>query len=235
MRSRIVGMREAGMAFQDIARNLAVSLPTVRLWCRRWEESGNLNDLPRSGAPRKTTLEDDGANVEEAVNNPHINAVDIKAQLHLDVSDETIRKRLHENGIHHRIPALKGVLGDIHKRNRLDFARRYVDEGMDFWSRVIFSDEKTFASNTHGRLHCWRRDNERYDPHNIFEEARSGHITCNVWGWIHLYGIGELAEISPHLNAAEYLQVLEEVMVPTVRAMALPYPEQIIFMQVILN
>ena len=235
MRSRIVGMREAGMAFQDIARNLAVSLPTVRLWCRRWEESGNLNDLPRSGAPRKTTLEDDGAIVEEAVNNPHINAVAIKAQLHLDVSDETIRKRLHENGIHHRIPALKGVLGDIHKRNRLDFARRYVDEGMDFWSRVIFSDEKTFASNTHGRLHCWRRDNERYDPQHIFEEARSGHTTCNVWGWIHLYGIGELAEISPHLNAAEYLQVLEEVMVPTVRAMALPYPEQIIFMQVILN
>ena len=137
MRSRIVGMREAGMAFQDIARNLAVSLPTVRLWCRRWEESGNLNDLPRSGAPRKTTPEDDGAIVEEAVNNPHINAVAIKAQLHLDVSDETIRKRLHENGIHHRIPAVKGVLGDIHKRNRLDFARRYVDEGMDCCSRVI--------------------------------------------------------------------------------------------------
>ena len=97
---------------------------------------------------------------------------------------------------------------------------------------MIFSDEKTFASNTHGRLHCWRLDNTRYDSQNIYEEARSGHITCNVWGWIHLYGVGELAHISRRFNAEEYLEILEEVMVPSVRAMTLPYPEQIIFMHV---
>ena len=231
-RSRIIGMRDTGMSYKRIARELGISLPTVRLWCQRWEESGNLNDRPRVGGPRKTTPEEDRAITEVATQGSHTNAVAIRDTLNLDVSAGTIRNRLHAGGIHHRTPVVKQKLEDRHKAARLEFAQRYVDEGLDFWGRVIFSDEKTFASNMHGRLHCWRRDNTRYDNQNIYEVARSGHITCNVWGWIHLHGVGELAEISGRFNAEQYLEILEEVMVPTVRAYALPYPEQINFMQV---
>lgn len=59
--------------------------------------------------------------------------------------------------------------------------------------------------------------------------ARSGHVTCNLWGWIHLYGIGELAEIEGRFTADQYLEILEEVMLPTVHASALPYPEHILY------
>ena len=74
-RSRIVGMRESGMSYKCIARDLGISLPTVRLWRRRWEEVGNLNDMARTGAPRKTTLEEDRTIIEEATQNPNTNAV----------------------------------------------------------------------------------------------------------------------------------------------------------------
>ena len=109
-RSRIVGMRESGMSYKHIARVMGISLPTVRLWCRRWEESGNLNDMARAGAPRKTTPEEDRAIIEAATQNPHINAVAIRETLDLGVSAGTVRSRLHANGIHHRTPALKGKL-----------------------------------------------------------------------------------------------------------------------------
>lgn len=79
---------------------------------------------------------------------------------------------------------------------------------------------------------CWRRDNTRYDRQNIYQEGRSGHVTCNVWGWVHLHGVGELTEIRGRFTAEQYIEILEEVMVPSVRAIALPYPERIIFMQV---
>lgn len=49
---------------------------------------------------------------------------------------------------------------------------------------------------------------------------------------MHLYGIGELTEIHGRLTADQYIEILEEVMVPSVRAYALPYPERIISMQV---
>ena len=153
-RSRIIGMRETGMSYKQIARELGISLPTVRLWCRRWEESGNLNDRPRAGGPRKTTLDEDRAITEVATQSPLTNAVAIRDTLNLRVSAGTVRNRLHDNGIHHRTPAVKEKLEDRHIAARLEFAQRYLEEGLDFWGRVIFSDEKTFASNAHGRLHC---------------------------------------------------------------------------------
>ena len=52
-----------------------------------------------------------------------------------------------------------------------------------------------------------------------------------MWGWIHLYGVGELAQIEGRFKAEQYLEILEEVMLPSVRAIALPYPETIVFMQ----
>jgi transposase len=42
---------------QAIALSLGVSDRLVRKWRRRWEESGSLDDLPRSGAPRRFSAE----------------------------------------------------------------------------------------------------------------------------------------------------------------------------------
>ena len=115
-----------------------------------------------------------------------------------------VRNRLHANGIHHKTSAGKERLEDRHISARLEFAQRYLEEGLDIWGRVIFSDEKIFASNTHGRLHYLKRDNTWQNRPNIYQVARSGHITCNAWGWIHLLGVGELAEISGRFNAEQY-------------------------------
>lgn len=70
----------------------------------------------------------------------------------------------------------------------------------------------------------------RYDPQYVYQEARSGHVTCNTWGWIGLHGVGEVTRLDGRFTADVYLEILEEVMLPSVRAMALPFPERIIFM-----
>ena len=70
----------------------------------------------------------------------------------------------------------------------------------------------------------------RYDEANIYAVARSGHVSCNTWGWLHINGVGELARIEGRFTSEQYLEILEEVMIPTVRAMAFPYPEKILFM-----
>ncbi|KAK3880983.1 hypothetical protein Pcinc_014532 [Petrolisthes cinctipes] len=35
-----------------------------------------------------------------------------------------------------------------------------------------------------------RMNNTRYVQEHVYAEARSGHVTCNVWGWIGLHGVG---------------------------------------------
>ena len=231
-RGQIIGMWEAGHRVAEIATMMGLSKPTVRRWIGRWQESGNLLDRPRCGAPKKTTPDEDQLIANEVRNNPLTNASALQETLHLDISTDTIRRRLHAAGIHHHPPATKPKLQERHREARLQFALQHVEDDLAYWGRVIFSDEKTFASTTHGKLHCWRPDGTRYARKNIYEVARSGHVTANVWGWIHLYGVGELAEIHGRFNSEQYIEILEEVMLPTVRQYALPYPEQIIFMQV---
>lgn len=98
--------------------------------------------------------------MQTATSNPQTNAVAIRESLHLDVSNMTVRRVLHEAGLHRRTPAKKEFLTDQHREGRLRFAQQYVDRPEDFWKRVIWTDEKTFSSG-HGRRHCWRRDNTR--------------------------------------------------------------------------
>ncbi|KAG0726921.1 hypothetical protein GWK47_035627 [Chionoecetes opilio] len=96
---------------------------------------------------------------------------------------------------HCRVAAKKELLTDAHRTSRLAFAEQHANKGLDFWSQVIFCDEKTFRSSDHGRVRVWRRDNTRYEPRNICMETRKRprHL-CNVLeGFQH--GVGDVVNI----------------------------------------
>ena len=73
---------------------------------------------------------------------------------------------------------------------------------------------------------------DRYDTHNIYEEARSGHVTCNVWGWISMHGMGDVTRIQGRFTAATYIDILENFFLPSLHAKNFPFPPgPIIFVQ----
>ena len=74
---------------------------------------------------------------------------------------QTVRKRLHEADLHHRTPATKPFLTAANREQRIGFALQYYPEDAEFWKNVVFCDEKTFATDDHGKLHCWRPRNTR--------------------------------------------------------------------------
>ncbi|KAG7154725.1 Transposable element Tc3 transposase-like 2 [Homarus americanus] len=100
----------------------------------------------RRPRPRLTTRDEDAAIITAIKSNPFSNAVAIREALHLEVCAQTVRSRLYEAGIQHRVPAIKERLTDQHRTGRLQFAQQYVGEDLEFWSREVFTDEKTFAS-----------------------------------------------------------------------------------------
>lgn len=69
-----------------------------------------------------------------------------------------------------------------------------------------------------------------YERQNIFEEARSGHVTCNIWAWVCLHGVGCLSHIDGRFTAAKYLEILEEEFLPSLRERDYPFPGRIVFM-----
>ncbi|KAG7171999.1 putative Transposable element Tc1 transposase-like 19 [Homarus americanus] len=194
-RGQILALREEGLTVreevdQEICRNRLRVYATALI---PGYDTGDPKTIlclfsERRSRPRLNTRDEDTAIIAAIQNNPFSNPVVIREALHLDVCAQTFRSRLHEAGIQHRVPAIKERLTDQHRTGRLQFAQQYVGEDPEFWSRVVFTDEKTFASSNHGKIHLWRPNCTRYDKAHIYEVARSGHVTLNVRGYISLHG-----------------------------------------------
>jgi len=63
------------------------------------------------------------------------------------------------------------------------------------------------------------------------ERARSGRGGVSYWGLRSSYGPRELVRVNGTLSAREYILLLEDVMLSTVRAMAIPEGESITCVQ----
>jgi hypothetical protein len=119
---------------------------------------------------------------------------------------------------------VKEKLSEEHRQYRLAFAEDNVDRD---WGNVIFSDESVFPSANDGPVRVYRPQGTRYNAEYVKESARSGRVSVAVWGWISR-GIGLLHRIDGRLDGAQYLHILRDIMVPSVREM---YPDGLINFQ----
>ncbi len=147
------------------------------------------------------------------------NSLDIAGKVGLgNLSKQSISRRLSNAGIHSRIAAIKDILSDEHRAFRLHFARRYVNYSLEFWRWVVFTDEKSWSSASHGEIRVRRLRNDRFDRENIYSIKRSGRTTVSVWGGIWLGGFTPLYRVMNNLTSAQYVtNVLEEVLLPYVK------------------
>jgi len=83
------------------------------------------------------------------------------------------------------------------------------NDDFEYWSRVIFVDEKSFRSDATGQMHCWRPRATRYEARHLNLVQRSGHVSANMFGWMWAFGVGELTEINGRLNGELRLSVDE--------------------------
>lgn len=165
---------------------------------------------------------------EIIIDDPFTNAAIVGRQV--GVNKNTVRKVWSDIGIYHRIAAKKPFLTEAHKEERLGFALEHINTD---WSRIIFSDEKTFQSDRHQKTHLYRPNNCRYDEIYLQANRRSGRISAGIWGWISESGPGEMCMIDGRLNSEKYVNILEEVLLPSLEIV---HPgENMIFMQVSLN
>ena len=96
------------------------------------------------------------------------------------------------------------------------------------WTTVIFSDECTFSSTNDGPTVVYRPRGTRYDPRYVTHKRSSGHVTVCAWGWMSSHGLGVLHRVENRLTAEQYLHILKNVMLPSVRSI---YPDGVIQFQ----
>ena len=162
--ARAVALADEGLSQRRIARMLGVPRTTVRDAIRRFRETGSYTRRPGQGRHRCTSARDDRFLVSNVLRDRFCTATEARNRLrevrNVVVSERTVRRRLAERDLGAFRPAQVPKLHAAHKRNRLQFARQYVDWTMEQWKDVLFSDESRISlRGPDGRQRVYRRKN----------------------------------------------------------------------------
>ena len=74
-----------------------------------------------------------------------------------------------------------------------------------------------FRSDECGRVFAYRKNGTRFDRENIQATHNSGRKTVPVWAWFSADGGGDFVRIQGRFNSEKYLNILQNVLLPSAR------------------
>ena len=115
------------------------------------------------------------------------------------------------------------------KKDRLKFAKDHLKKDHDFWSSVIFSDEKRFClDGPDGNAHYWA--DTRLERKYFSTRARGGQGLM-VWAAVSKKGKTAIVFVNGNLNAQAYISMLTDHLIPFIEDKYGEEDDQAIFQQ----
>lgn len=208
-------------SFAAIARYFNRNDSAVRrflLSCKNEDGTVEIHEkVETRGRKRKTSNVDDRRMIIQVKRNRFVTAKEIKESLpaELSLSLNTIRSRIKESGEFNSYWASrKPFISKKNKIKRLAWAREHLDWTLDQWRRVMWTDESPYVLRFNGKTKVWRMHNERYDP-RCCKASVKHDAKIMVWGAFAAHGVGMLHRIHGIMDRFVYLDLLENVMLPS--------------------
>jgi transposase len=220
-RIRILLLTEKGRTNAEIAEELAVSEATIKRTRARWRELESVHDRPRSG--RSTVLTDRQKRYFfQLFRTRQITSPDEAAKFAVGaglptVSGHTIAKAMREKGLRPYTMQHKPLLTPAHKAARLEFALARRGMTAALWRRVIFSDETyIYRLGTAPSRYVWCLSDDDFAEWRVTPTAKFGGGSIMVWAAISIHGLSNIVAVQGNLNAAGYLAILKQHLLPLV-------------------
>ncbi len=137
----IVVLYENHYNITKIATKMNINRKTVMKWINRYRNTNTVKRKKGSGGRKVTSNAEDKIIIDLINKDNDLSINELKTILEgndIYTSYSTIYKRLIDNNYIHKFPIKKPVLTEIHRKNRLKWAKDHLNTK---WNKVIFSDE----------------------------------------------------------------------------------------------
>lgn len=215
-RGAVVELFQQGYKFRRIARILSISHRTASRIVQKFQNTGSIQDLPRSGRPPTIGCHLERRIVRTIRSGDAETASDVINILQINASSQTVRRILKKNNLRSYMKKRKPKLTKEQKKTRFDWAVKHLSWTKSDWEKVIFSDEmKVCRIQTSIKRRIWRNKNAGLDDRAIEPTLKFGGGSIMCWGCICSQGIGLLCKIDGGLDANLYREILDDEMVKT--------------------
>lgn len=198
----------------EIAKSVGRPRSTVQSIIDRFGTTKTLKNQPRSGRPSKLTDRDRRIITREIKKNPKVSAPKLAGELErrgTRVCAATVRNVCRDDGYNGRVARKKFWVSEVNRKKRLAFAKEYISKDLEYWQRVIFSDESKYnLFGSDGRRMVWRKKNTEMQPQNLVPTVKHGGGSLMVWGCMSAAGVGKLHFIEGIMDHKMYINILKE-------------------------
>ncbi len=183
----IVALHKDGIGYKKIAKTLKLSCSTVAKTIQQFNRTGSTQNRPHHGRPKKLSARAQHHIQSLCLGNRCMSAASIAAEVEgvrgQPVSAQTICRTLHKIGLHGCRPRRKSLLKMMHKKSRKQFAEDKQTKDMDYWNRVLWSNEaKINFFGSDGVKCAWRKPGEEYKDKCVLPTVKHGGGKCHDLG-----------------------------------------------------
>lgn len=205
-----------GKSQRQTALLTGVDRKQVRSWWRKYQETGRVERKVGSGRKKKIDSRTSSKMTRWIKSGRFDTGKEVQRQLNNDgisVSHSTVNREMRRRGM---IPVVKRklpLLTDIHKKKRLDFAKKYRNWTVDDWSKVIFSDEsKVCRDGSDGRRYVWKDRGQQIEGNERLTYGRRqfGGGSVMIWSCMGAHGVGLAVRLYGSVTSELYIQVMQE-------------------------
>ncbi len=152
---------------------------------QRFNRTGSTQNRPRHGGPKKFSARSQRHIQRLCLGNRRMSAASIAAEVEggQPVSAQTVRRTLHQIGLHGCCPRRKSLLKMMHKKDHKQFAEDKQTKEMDYWSHSLWSDEtKINLFGSDGVKRVLRKPGEECKKKCVLPTVKHGDGIVMVWG-----------------------------------------------------
>ena len=170
--------------------------------------------------------------VQQIITGKAKNAVHATQYINTIINAPAVRNTLKEANLKAVVKKKKPLLSSGHKKKRLAFALKYQYRTVEDWKRVIWSNEtKINRIGSDGQEYVWKSKGEGLIAREVQGIVKFEGGSLMVWNYIGWNGVGILSKVKGRMDAEQYVAILEQEMLQSMKESRIPEDDIILLNQ----